>query len=516
MDTMSSNTQTFLESVKSCSPEETVPCPTDWTKCVICQEDNPSDTLQCSAMKGDGTGYTTLADNLISFSELGSLPFNISRLDEGTGVEATLKTRSASVHKLCRLNYSKSRLDRERKRKSAPQENETKAKKTRFTRLSHPPGVKFKEEKCFFCEEKGKPNSLHKVSTFPLDKRVRKCALQLQDSALLAKLSGGDLVAQEAQYHAPCLVSLYKKAAQSRLENDDWTDTDKTSHGIALAELVMYIEEVHFGDNAKPIFLLSDLAKMYQERISQLGVNTDTRIHTTRLKERILSNFPDMQAYKQGKKVFLMVEDDVGRAISRAFEEDGDDEGFYLVKAARILRNEMLNMKSKFIGTFTNDCQESSVPQSLLVFTNMILEGPNIKPNATTQAAKTLSQLIQFNCHVRRRKKSVGIHHNSEREPPLPVYIGLDLHAQTRKRTLVDKMFELGLSISYDRVLAISTQLANSVCNQYNVDNVVCPQKLHGDLFTTAAVDNIDHNPSSTTAKDSFHGTGISLFQPTI
>ena len=27
-------------------------------------------------------------------------------------------------------------------------------------------------------------------------------------------------------------------------------------------------------------------------------------------------------------------------------------------------------------------------------------------------------------------------------------------------------------------------------------------------------MDNIDHNPSSTTARDSFHGTGISLFQP--
>lgn len=36
-------------------------------------------------------------------------------------------------------------------------------------------------------------------------------------------------------------------------------------------------------------------------------------------------------------------------------------------------------------------------------------------------------------------------------------------------------------------------------------------------LFTVAAVDNLDHNPSSTTAKDSFHGTGISLFQqPTV
>ena len=32
-------------------------------------------------------------------------------------------------------------------------------------------------------------------------------------------------------------------------------------------------------------------------------------------------------------------------------------------------------------------------------------------------------------------------------------------------------------------------------------------------LFTTSAVDNIDHNPSSTTSKSSFPGTGISLFQ---
>ena len=32
-------------------------------------------------------------------------------------------------------------------------------------------------------------------------------------------------------------------------------------------------------------------------------------------------------------------------------------------------------------------------------------------------------------------------------------------------------------------------------------------------LFTVAAADNIDYNPSATTVKDSFHGTGISLMQ---
>ena len=32
-------------------------------------------------------------------------------------------------------------------------------------------------------------------------------------------------------------------------------------------------------------------------------------------------------------------------------------------------------------------------------------------------------------------------------------------------------------------------------------------------MFTTGAGDNIDYDPSSKTSEDSFHGTGISLFQ---
>ena len=47
----------------------------------------------------------------------------------------------------------------------------------------------------------------------------------------------------------------------------------------------------------------------------------------------------------------------------------------------------------------------------------------------------------------------------------------------------------------------------------YDKEGVVCPPKLSRNVFTVAAVDNIDHNPSSATARDSFHGTGISLMQ---
>ena len=42
---------------------------------------------------------------------------------------------------------------------------------------------------------------------------------------------------------------------------------------------------------------------------------------------------------------------------------------------------------------------------------------------------------------------------------------------------------------------------------------MVCPPTTRGRVFTTAAIDNIDHYPSSTTAKNSFHGPGNSLLQ---
>ena len=149
----------------------------------------------------------------------------------------------------------------------------------------------------------------------------------------------------------------------------------------------------------------------------------------------------------------------------------------------------------------------------------MILNGPNITegsiPDSSMNAAQlSISQLLMFNSTVHRPKGVSGIaRHSKQRETPLPVYLGMMLRTKTRKRELVDSMYNLGLCISYDRVLSISTDLGNKLCHHYEVENAVCPPNLRGGLFTTAAVDNIDHNPSSTSAHDSFHGTGISLFQ---
>jgi len=77
---------------------------------------------------------------------------------------------------------------------------------------------------------------------------------------------------------------------------------------------------------------------------------------------------------------------------------------------------------------------------------------------------------------------------------------------------MISELHHMGLSISYDRILEIENQMASSLCHRANDLNLVCPSKLKRGLFTIGALDNLDHNSSSTTAKDFFHSTGISLF----
>ena len=193
-------------------------------------------------------------------------------------------------------------------------------------------------------------------------------------------------------------------------------------------------------------------------------------------------------------------------------EKEKDSEACHLAKAANIVRRDMLKMKNTFNGAFQPNCQKEAIPVSLKILIGTILKGSAAVPN---QASLTIAQPLMSNSisRVRVRKEPSTNHHIREKECPLPNYVALTIPEATRDRSLIDAFFKLGMCISYNSVLSISTDIANSVTARYEREVVTCPSKLRNGLFTTAAVDNIDNNPSSTTSKDSFHGTAISLAQ---
>ena len=194
---------------------------------------------------------------------------NLSRLNEGEGIEASFQQHKVKWHDSCGLKFNKTKLQRAEKRKAAPDDSSSSKSPRKYTRRSLeklPNPI----HQCFFCGKQAEgEDSLHRASTLELDARVRHCALQLQDKPLLAKLSAGDMVAQDAEYHVKCLVSLYNRARGTEKYSAE-SDADAVNHGIAFAELVSYIEDARMDNLIASIFKSSDLDSLYRTGLNNL------------------------------------------------------------------------------------------------------------------------------------------------------------------------------------------------------------------------------------------------------
>ena len=182
--------------------------------------------------------------------------------------------------------------------------------------------------------------------------------------------------------------------------------------------------------------------------------------------------------------------------------------------AVNNLRRDLQEHEVKqFQNQFNADSFKCAAPRSLRSFLKKLLQGTDTRDS---QAAETIAQLIRFNLlkkDISIRKTSTNTRHEENAETPIAIYIGLLIHAYHRDRQLIDDLSKLGVCIGYHRVLTISAALGNAGIEKFNKCNIVYPLNMSHGHFTTSQLDNIDHDPSSTSAVSSFHGTGISLLQ---
>ena len=84
---------------------KTIALATVWTKCCLCQQDKEEElqSPHANPNKRGEDGYTALARNVPLFHSLNEMPINLdpARLDEGDGIEVTLRANNARYHKRC-------------------------------------------------------------------------------------------------------------------------------------------------------------------------------------------------------------------------------------------------------------------------------------------------------------------------------------------------------------------------------------------------------------------------------
>ena len=59
------------------------------------------------------------------------------------------------------------------------------------------------------------------------------------------------------------------------------------------------------------MFKLTEIASLYKNRLQPLGVTVDNRIHSKRLKIRLLSALPDLTAHVPGREILLTFKEDI-------------------------------------------------------------------------------------------------------------------------------------------------------------------------------------------------------------
>ena len=300
----------------------------DWTLCIVCQQ-HTTEALRCplnSRTEELCQAYKSFLENVKSFRELKKLPLSFG---EDINVDRLVRHR-AQWHKSCGTKFNLNKLDRAQKREMAVSSETRAADKKR-----HRQRESQDKSTCIFCRESSE--HLHEFMTIRAGNNMRVMATDLQESALLTRIEGGDLIALDAKYHLACLTALRNRHRSLMRQRHDCSDNQKEAQKFearAFVELIMNVENCVEGGQL--YFKLSSLREMYENRLLDLGIRKE--INKVRFKDKVLKHFPHAQEHNDGKNVILVFETGMQEMLKQALQCDFEEDALILAKAANIVR----------------------------------------------------------------------------------------------------------------------------------------------------------------------------------
>ena len=302
---------------------------------------------------------------------------------------------NAGWHKSCRNKFSKSKMQRNmfiasyRIRKLPKVEDERRLCKRKCLNA----------EKCIFCEQEHEIEQLSSVQTFEQDSNIRTMATDLQDVEIMARISGGDLIAIEAKYHLSFLTKLRNRhrSFQRKLKHQTMKKGDNVAKYHAFEELLQFIEDCVM--EGVFLFKIKDLHSLYTKRLADLGI--EKCINKTVLKQSILDHFKTAHSQYDGKGTIIVFSEGMQAMLKNAIQNRHCAKDAHILRqAANIVRKDILDHSGfRFSGKFSKQCQEKSLPMSAQSLVAMICNGTNIKHQSecNTQVCLTTCQILVLN-----------------------------------------------------------------------------------------------------------------------
>ena len=478
-------------------------------------------------------GLDSISVNLLTFIEKSQLSYPLNWINASYTWESLsklLKEKNAKYHKTCYSRYNAQKLARLRDG-SNDKNSLACSKSKRKISVSSAPECAFcgqaekklskmtpKVKKLHRLHAAGELHSSHNKTNSGhvenLTSEWRKMASVLGDSGLLSKLDA-DVRANELIYHGNCLKT-FKFRYQKCLENVDKKTEKEMNYylnAVALDRTIRHLKERAYDQPESPVTVSSIMEKL-NSYIEKEGLPHEN--HITRFGELILAHAKQFKINKNkhGLNVFTLKDEYV-----KATEVDSnfDSSMKFLNNASKVvstIRSLINKTKLKFDATFD---QINSVPQELISLIGL-LTGGDSSPLSPSQSTLTISQMIVYNFKKTKRKNeiltaSLAKSQFTKHETPIITYTSLKLYSCVRSKNLLQKLHQIGICTSYNRVIQLLSEWASNSLAVYKQNDQVIPLNLRKDVFTVFTKDNIDKNSSSNNATKHFHGTSICAFQ---
>ena len=224
------------------------------------------------------------------------------------------------------------------------------------------------------------------------------------------------------------------------------------------------------ADNPGATIGSKELNVMYVDQLQSKGIRE--KVNTTRFTKRLMDSIPELHSETVDNKIRLVFRRKVKELVGDYI--NSPDEFFFAIRrVVGPLRKEIGKQSNTFCGSFSDFTQFTSVPKSLLYFISALINGFCTTDDNFSQETLSIAQIIMWNYRNSSRNTSTNnqiikrSYHSKTRETPMMIYIALKIYSTSRSRTLIEMLFNLGLCISYDRVLEITKNIYENLREAY-------------------------------------------------
>ena len=261
--------------------------------------------------------------------------------------------------------------------------------------------------------------------------------------------------------------------------------------------------------------VVEDLNELYIGHLKSFGI--EEKVQATRFTQRLLNSIPNLVRSTVNKNTVAVLFGDKVDELIEDYVQRPDEFFPALWKVMRPIWLEIIKQDNKFTGSFDSKSHVQSVPKTVLVLAKALIDGEMISSDQPSQEALSVTQIIvsQTSKPSKQRaklKKQTWQGHRKNQETPLLQYVGLKIFYTTQSYKLIDDLYPVGLSVSYDPVLELTKTFYEELWQSYIINNCLFPRILRKSIFSVWLKDNIDVNPKANFNKSSYMGLVHLLF----